>query len=247
MNLFKNIVARVWAVWGLIIFTSTLLIAVWPIVISYLVPEPRGTEIFRRTSKIWMTFFLYAIGCRIKLVGKNNFSKGRTYIVVSNHNSLMDVPLTTPFIPGANRTIAKRSMARIPVFGWIYARGSVLVDRQSDESRRRSFEEMKRILAQGMHMVIYPEGTRNRTSDPLKSFYDGAFKLATDTGKEVIPTLIFNTAKVLPVDKAFYLMPQKLEMHFLPPVSPVGKTARQLKEELFGIMWNYYEQHTTGH
>lgn len=243
MALLKNIFGRIWALWGLVIFAVTVCIVVIPICITFLIAEPKGTEAFRLISNAWMRVFLTLIGCPLRIRGKNNFKKGETYVVVSNHNSLMDVPLTTPFVPGANRTIAKKSMAKIPLFGWIYTHGSVLVDRNSDESRRRSYDQMKATLAQGLHMVIYPEGTRNRTNDPLKSFYDGAFKLAVDSGKEIIPTLIFHTRTVLPPNKAFYLEPHRLEMHFLPPIPSSGKTPKQLKQEVYNVMWSYFKQH----
>lgn len=243
MKLLKDIFARIWALWGLIIFTATLCIVVIPICITFLIAEPKGTEAFRIISNIWMRVFLTLIACPLKIRGKNNFKKGTTYVVVSNHNSLMDVPLTTPFIPGANRTIAKKSMAKVPLFGWVYTRGSVLVDRNSDESRRRSYDLMKQTLAAGLHMVIYPEGTRNKTTEPLKQFYDGAFKLAVETGKDIIPTLIFNTRKVLPPGKPFYLMPHTLEMHFLPAVSSKELPPKQLKEHVFKLMWEYFSEH----
>ncbi|HKP31479.1 MAG TPA: lysophospholipid acyltransferase family protein, partial [Chitinophagaceae bacterium] len=157
------------------------------------------------------------------------------------HNSLIDVPLTTPYIPGPNKTIAKIEMSKIPLFGLIYKRGSVLVDRKSDDSRRKSLDEMKNVLRQGIHMCIYPEGTRNKTGQPLKSFYDGAFKLASDTGTPIIPTLCFNTAKVLPNNKSFYLMPHRLGMHFLEPVEvKKGEDVAALKEKVFEIMKNYF-------
>jgi 1-acyl-sn-glycerol-3-phosphate acyltransferase len=243
MKFLKNVFGAVWALWGILSFSVTLLIVIIPVCITFLIKEPLGTEIFRQVSKIWMNFWLALIGSPLKVVGKENFKKGRNYIVVSNHNSLMDVPVTTPFVPGANKTIAKKSFAQIPLFGWIYKRGSVLVDRKNDESRRKSFEEMKEVLSEGLHMVIYPEGTRNRTSDPLKSFHDGAFRLAVSTQKEIIPALLFHTKKVLPLNKGFYLMPHKLEMHFLPPVSPENITTRELKDKVFKIMWDYYLEH----
>src|SRR5439155_14872246 len=109
----------------------------------------------------------------------------------------MDVPLTSPGIPGANKTIAKIEMARIPLFGMIYKRGSVLVDRKSEESRRKSFNKMKEVLQMGMHMCIYPEGTRNKTNEPLQRFHDGAFRLAVETKKDIMPAVIFYTNKVL--------------------------------------------------
>ena len=245
MSILKNIFGRIWALWGLIIFFITLLIIVIPILITFKIKEPLGTELFRNISKAWMTVFLTMIGCRLVIKGKQHFKKGETYVVVCNHNSFMDVPVTTPFIPGANKTIAKKSMAKIPLFGWIYSRGAVLVDRDSDESRRQSFEMMKQTLADGLHMVIYPEGTRNRTKEPLKAFYDGAFKLATATNTNIIPTLLFNTNKVLPTHKVFYLWPKTLEMHFLPVVETATLPIKEIKDKVFTIMWSYYKDHQT--
>jgi 1-acyl-sn-glycerol-3-phosphate acyltransferase len=100
---------------------------------------------------------------------------------------------------------------------------------------------MKDVLDQGMHMCIYPEGTRNKTNLPLTSFHDGAFKLAVETGTAIIPALIFNTKKILPPDKPFYFLPAKMELHFLPPVA-VSKTEEPgiLKIKVFEIMRQYY-------
>jgi 1-acyl-sn-glycerol-3-phosphate acyltransferase len=243
MKILKNIFGAFWAVWGILTFVATLLIVVLPICITYLIREPLGTEIFRRISKVWMTCWLAMIGSPLNVTGKEKFQKGKNYVVVVNHNSLMDVPVVTPFVPGANKTIGKTSFSKVPFFGWVYKRGSVLVDRKSDESRRRSFDEMKKTLADGLHMVVYPEGTRNRTGDPLKSFHDGAFRLATSTGKEIIPAILLNTKKVLPLNKAFYFWPHRLEMRFLEPVSPEGLTTKELKEKVFKIMWDYYLEH----
>jgi 1-acyl-sn-glycerol-3-phosphate acyltransferase len=89
-------------------------------------------------------------------------------------------------------------------------------------------------------MCIYPEGTRNRTAAPLKQFYDGAFKLATDSKKEIIPCLIMGTKQAMPVNKFFYLFPTALKMHFLPAVSAENITAKDLKEKVFNIMKEYY-------
>jgi 1-acyl-sn-glycerol-3-phosphate acyltransferase len=248
MKLIKEIFGRIWALWGIIVFVVTLLIVAIPIWITNYFPERKGTEMFRRISKLWMNIFLPLIGCPVRVSGKSNFKKGETYIVACNHNSLMDVPLSTPFIPGPNKTIAKIEMARIPIFGMIYKRGSVLVDRKSDESRRKSLEDMKQVLALGIHMCIYPEGTRNKTGQPLKSFYEGAFKLASDTGTPIIPTIIFNTGKVLPSSKKFFLWPKPLFIHFLEPI-PVTKNENptELKEKVFKLMWNYISAKQSHH
>jgi 1-acyl-sn-glycerol-3-phosphate acyltransferase len=244
MNLFKEIAGRIWALWGMISFVVTFLIIFIPSMITYLLPDPRGATIFTNIARLWMRVWLTLVACPLKIKGKNNFVKDIACIVTCNHNSLLDIPLSSPFIPGANKTIAKTSFAKIPLFGWFYRKGSVLVDRNSDASRRKSFEEMKAVLKRGMHMCIYPEGTRNRSNEPLKKFYDGAFRLAIETKTPIIPSLIFNTKKALPVSKAFYFIPHSLEMHFLEPVSPDGLTPETLKEKVFTIMKDYYVEHS---
>lgn len=242
----RTIFGTIWAVWGSLIFVPTLLIFVWPIYLSHHITEPWGMRIFRGSTKIWMTIFLYAIASPLRIYGRKNHHKGNNYVVVSNHSSMMDIPAMTPFFPGPNKTIAKESMAKIPLFGWIYQKGSILVDRNSDGSRRRSYEEMKAVLIKkGLDMVIYPEGTRNRTGKPLKEFYDGAFRLAIETQKPIIPVVMFHTATVLPPGKAFFLWPHPIEMHLLEPIDYKGKTIEQLKNETREKMWAFIESQKT--
>lgn len=240
MKILKNIFARLWALWGIISFIITFLIIFIPSMLSYLVKDPKGQDYFIKVARLWMNIWLPLIGCPLKIKGRENFEKGKSYVVTFNHNTLLDVPLSAPYVPGPNKTIAKSSFAKVPLFGFFYAKGSVLVDRKNEQSRIRSFEEMKKVLNSGMHMSIYPEGTRNRTSEPLKAFYDGAFKLAVETEKDIIPCLIFGTKKAMPVNKFFYLLPAKLEMHFLPAVSSSGIETKQLKEKVYGLMKDYY-------
>lgn len=240
MRLIKNIFARIWAVWGLISFAATFLLFFLPSMATYLIPNPKGQAIFLRIAAIWMRVWLTLIGCTLKVRGKEHFKKGVAYIVTCNHNSFMDVPLSCPFIPGANRTIAKKSFTKVPIFGWYYAKGSVLVDRKSEQSRRKSFEMMMQTLREGMHMSIYPEGTRNRTNEPLKKFYDGAFKLSVASGAPIIPSVIFNTKNILPSNKPMYLVPGPMEIHFLEPIEPTNLSSDELKDKVFEVMKNYY-------
>ena len=239
----KLVFGRLWACWALIVFVPTMVVASVPILLSFLIPEPYGVKTFKAVSKVWMTLFLNLIGCPLKIVGRQNYNPTKNYVVTCNHNSLMDVPVLTPFFPGPNKTIAKKSFAKIPLFGWVYSRGSVLVDRSSDASRKKSYEDMKQVLLQqNLNMALYPEGTRNRTGLPLKSFYDGAFKLAVDCKKDILPVVLLHTAEVLSPSITFMLLPHRLEMHLLPAISHAGKTALQLKEEVHKVMWDYVEK-----
>ena len=244
MNVLKNILGRIFAFWAMLTFIATMLIILLPTWAMGLFPEPKRTRMFISLSRIWMGVWLPLAGIRLVIKGKEKFAKGENYVVVCNHNSFMDVPVTSPGIPGANKTIAKIEMAKIPLFGIIYRRGSVLVDRKSEESRLKSYAYMKRVLDMGLHMCIYPEGTRNKTNKPLKEFKDGAFRLAIETKKAIVPAVLFNTKKVLPQHKTFYFWPSKIEMHFLDPIPTDDfskEDVKQLREHVYELMWNFIE------
>jgi 1-acyl-sn-glycerol-3-phosphate acyltransferase len=240
---FKNIFGRIWAVWGALVFVGTMLIFLIPFFLFiYFQKEPKKTQRFISFSRVWMNIFLGLVGCPLKIQGREYFKKGKTYIVVCNHNALIDVPVSSPGIPGGNKTIAKAEMAKIPLFGLIYKTGSILVDRKNEKSRRESFAKMKEVLDMGLHMCIYPEGTRNLSAEPIKPFHDGAFRLAVSSGKPIIPMIIFNSRRANPPDKGFFLLPVKLYMHFLPEVEmKQDESVDQLKTRVFEQMKIYIE------
>ena len=241
MTFLKNIFARVWALWALVSFIVTFLIIFIPSMLSYLYKdEKKGQDYFIWVSRIWMTSWLYIIGCPAKIIGREHFKKDKNYVIVYNHNALLDVPLSAPFVPGGNKTIAKASFAKVPIFSWFYKRGGIMVDRNKENSRVKSYEAMRATLKKGIHMCIYPEGTRNRTGNPLKPFYDGAFKLAIDAKKEVIPCVIIGTNKAMPVKKTFYLLPKKLKMIFLKPVSSDNIDTKSLNKKVFDLMYSEF-------
>lgn len=236
----KNVLGRIFALWGLIVFASTMLIVLIPLWIIGLWKEPRRSYIMHSIYRGWMIVFFFLTGVRLRVKGRENFVPGENYIVVFNHNSMMDVPVSVPFMPGANKTIAKVEMSKIPLFGIVYKRGSVLVDRKNDESRKMSYVKMREVLDMGLHMCIYPEGTRNKTGQPLQRFHDGAFRLSVDSGKSVLPGVIFNTTEALP-RKFFYFWPAKIELHYLKPVSPSNFSSKDaLRDEVFNVMEEHY-------
>jgi len=236
-------IGRMMAFWALLVFVSTMFLFIWFYLPCFFLPEPNKTQWHRSISRIWMGLFLLLSGCRFKVTGQHHFNHLEPAIVICNHNSLIDVPVSTPFLPRANKTIAKKSFVYVPLFGWVYQFGSVIVDRNSDQSRRASFEEMKRVLGKGLDMLIYPEGTRNKTSAPLKSFYDGAFKLAIDTNKPIVPVVLLNTKKILPAYPVMCFKPGKIQMDILAPIASEGHTVQSLKKLAFDTMADHYEKH----
>src|SRR5262245_7063905 len=120
MKLIKNILGRVFAFWGILVFVVTMLLFFIPFLITGLWKEPKRTDYFIALSRIWMNFFFTLTGVRRVFKGKEHFKKGENYVVVCNHSTFMDVPLSSTGIPGrGNKTIAKIEMAKIPLFGII--------------------------------------------------------------------------------------------------------------------------------
>lgn len=235
----KNILGALFTIYAGIIFITSMLLfipAMWAV---RFIKEPKRTDVFIRLCRMWMSIFFPLSFIRTTILGKEHFKQGENFIIACNHNSLVDILLSSPGIPGANKTIAKIELSRIPLFGLIYKRGSILIDRKSDASKKESYVKMKEVLAAGMHMCIYPEGTRNNTNKPLKPFHDGAFRLAFDTGKSIIPAIIKGSKEILPHNKTFYFWPGKMELKFLAPVSPSGFVDyTAMKEHVFEVMKN---------
>ena len=243
MKLVKNINARILAIWALLVFASTMFIFLWFYLLCFIFTDPFKTRYHRRVSQMWMGLFLFLSGCSFRVKGKEVFKVMPNAVVVCNHNSLIDIPISTPFLPRANKTIAKKSFVYVPLFGWIYRFATVIVDRKDHNSRKQSFDNMVKVLDNGLDMLIYPEGTRNKTTEPLKSFYDGAFKLSIETQKPIIPVVILNTKKILPARPILYFTPGKIDMHILPAIFPQGHTKDSLKQAVYDEMAKYYLKH----
>ncbi len=249
MSLIRRAGGHIYFVLGIFLFILTMLVVVIPVWITTLFREPLRSKLLHPIFKVWMSVFLPLVGCPVVRKGKHHFKKGENYVVVCNHNSLADIPVSSPWIPGPNKTLAKIEMARIPLFGVIYKAGSILLDRKKTNSRRESFTQMQEMLDLGLHLCLYPEGTRNKTQQPIQAFYDGAFITSIRAQKPIIPALIFNTGRILPHDMKFWARPLPIHIHFLEPVETKGLTLDdipRLKEQIFNKMTNYYVTNKKG-
>ncbi len=140
---------------------------------------------------------------RYDFYGRKNFEKGKSYIYVSNHTSYLDIPGLCLAIPGEFRPLAKKELLKIPVFGWIAQAASVIVDRSSGASRKKSMDILKSNLDDGISILIFAEGTQNRSTEILQPFRDGAFRIAVDTQQPILPIVIIGAGKLMPPGKGY--------------------------------------------
>jgi len=163
----------------------------------------------------------------------------RSYIFVANHISYLDAAVIPKTFRHPVRPLGKVEMAKIPLFGTIYKNAIVTVDRSSSGNRARSVQTLKSVLRKEISVLVFPEGTFNLSGEPLKDFYNGAFRIAIETGSPIMPVLFLNTYNRMHYQSIFSLNPGRSRSVFLPEVSVEGLTAKdvgELKAKVFKQM-----------
>ncbi len=176
----------------------------------------------------WARTWLKFIGMGIRLGG--SFPKDKRFVIVANHISYLDTVNIYASIPEYFRTLAKKEMVNIPIFGFVYKQLAILVDRSSTESRAKSMRLMWRQLKNECHITVFPEGTFNETGEPMKEFYDGAFRLAINSQIPVLPLLFPDTVDRWHFSGWWKLWPGRNRAVFLRPVYVNGMTLEDLPE-----------------
>ena len=133
---------------------------------------------------------------RYKVINKHFVEKNKAYIFVVNHSSYLDAIAVVKVIPQSFKPLGKIEMVKIPVFGLIYKRLVILIDRSSKESRESCVIALKKEILRGQSILIFLDGTMNRTEQLLGNFYDGAFRIAIET--PILPLTIINTKEIMP-------------------------------------------------
>lgn len=142
----------------------------------------------------------------------------RTYIIMSNHSSLYDIPLIILSLPGSIRMMAKRELFRVPVWGTAMKHCEfVPISRADGKKVTRDLKYAKRTLESGIVLWIAPEGTRSR-SGQLNTFKKGGFLLARQAKAIIIPVGIRGIRKVLPPKTLNFNLGEHVEVHIGKPV-----------------------------
>jgi 1-acyl-sn-glycerol-3-phosphate acyltransferase len=161
----------------------------------FLDPSRRWPSFFQG---LWVDWLLRTNGIHIRLEGMENLKQDQSYILVSNHTSILDIPALISAAPFPVRFLAKKSLLWFPIFGWVlYFSGHILIDRQSAQSALRSLKKAPSLLKEGISIIVFPEGTRS-PDEEVKEFKRGAFLLARHSKFPVVPISIIGTYEMLP-------------------------------------------------
>jgi 1-acyl-sn-glycerol-3-phosphate acyltransferase len=177
-----------------------------------------------------MESFFKKVGITVSCSGLENLNGIRLGVFVSNHGSFLDIMVIMRCLNAAFKTIGKSSIADTPIFGEIYKAGTVLIDltpdenptpeeiAHSNESKKKGFKQMIKLMQMGVSTLFFPEGTRNTQKEKLLEFEDGAFTLAVMQNVPVIPIAISGARELMPPGSGF--TPGHIHISILPPIYP---------------------------
>ena len=148
----------------------------------------------------WSRLCCAAGPVKVRIKGKKNYSRFKSYVVVSNHQSMVDIPVIHGFLGLKIKWVMKQELRKIPVFGSACNQlGCIYVDRSDHEAAVRSIEAAKEKMSQKASALFFAEGTRTRDGEVMP-FKKGAFVFAMETGVPVLPVTIRNSIDILPSD-----------------------------------------------
>jgi len=191
-------------------------------------------------ARAWAWLILATTGVDVVVTGLNRIKRGETYVFVSNHQSIYDIPVIFASLPFQLRIIAKESLGQFPFMGWHLRRaGHLLVDR-SNPDRTGILNRWRRLLADRISLIIFPEGTRSADGQ-VNRFKAGSFLIALEAGLTIVPLSVTGTIHVMTKGQ-LTTRPGQVELTIHPPMPtpridhPTPQDARELAERVEAVV-----------
>lgn len=197
MHVFKSILSLVWRGWFVLVgVISTLVFGAFLIFpLTFREKDfPQAYQLLR----VWAKVVLYGSGIWYQKHGFQNFDSHHPYVVVANHTSMMDIMLMFILHPKPMVFVGKKELNRLPVFGYIFNKLHIAVDRDDPNSRMKVFRAAGRKLKEGKSVCIFPEGGVPDRSVFMDEFMDGPFAIAVMNKVPLITLTICGMKRLLP-------------------------------------------------
>lgn len=228
-----------YCIYALVLFIGIMLLLFPFMLIASLFGRITGGNMIYRLCMFWGDIWFPLIFIFHRNLYEQPLDRSKQYIFVINHISYLDAPIIVKAIRQPVRALGKTEMGSVPVFGFIYKYAAVRVDRGSADNRAKSIRNMKSILMKGISIIVFPEGTFNMTSNPLKELYDGAFRVAIETQMPIKPILFLDSYDRLNYKNIFSLNPGKSRAVYLEEVPVENLTQKDvpgLKLKVYDLM-----------
>jgi len=193
MIVFKYIFWVLYRIWFYILVIIPIIVLFPILIIS--VSREQWYPFFFRIARFWAKFILVGMGFRWKIKKRQILEKGKSYMFIANHTSMVDIMLMLAVVKRPFVFVGKKELARIPLFGFFYKKTCILVDRSSAKSRQAVFLMAQRRLKSGLSICIFPEGGVPEEHIVLDEFKDGAFRLAINHDTPIVPLTFLDNKK----------------------------------------------------
>lgn len=197
-------------------------------------------------NRVWARLVYFFMAMPIKIRYEAPLDKKRCYVFCANHNSYFDIPITGYAMPVFVRFMGKSSLTGVPLFGYMFRKLHIPVNRGSIKGSYRAFEKAKTCIDQGESILIFPEGGINEHTPPdLKRFKDGAFRMAIEKQVPVVPvTIPYNWIVLHDENLQMRWRPGLVQFH--KPVETAGMSLQdvdKLKEQVREVIRSEMKRH----
>lgn len=158
---------------------------------------------------------------RLEIVGRKKIRKDQSHVLVANHASLADI-ICLFALDHQYKWLAKKSLFSIPFLGWaMQVMGYIPLERGQQQSIKKSYQCSLWWLQKSISILIFPEGTRSRTGE-MGRFKSGAFRLAIESQKPLLPIVLAGTQNVISKGNAQFGAPGLAYISILDPIETRG-------------------------
>ena len=184
----------IYRVWFYILVTVPIFVFM-PFLILATLSERTYHQFFWLARNLWAKIIVYGMGCFPVIKREQHMERGKSYMLVANHTSMLDIMLMLIVSKNPFVFVGKKELVKIPIFGFFYKRVCIMVDRGDIKSRTGVYRRAQRRLDQGLSICIFPEGGVPEEDVVLDEFKDGAFKMAIAHKIPVVPITFLDNKK----------------------------------------------------
>lgn len=189
---------KLYLIWGLSMFALGLIV-LYPL--YAIIIWSSNDKILRYTyypNRLWARLTYFMILVPVRRIRKAKLDNNSSYVFVANHSSFLDIPAVQLIVNQFVIFLGKRSLAKAPLFGWMFRNLHICVDRGNPEKTEEMFRKCINRLDQGFSIGVFPEGTQNRNPPKINKFKEGAFIIAVRAQKPIVPITVVSNWKIWP-------------------------------------------------
>ncbi|WP_339881982.1 lysophospholipid acyltransferase family protein [Polaribacter vadi] len=228
----------IWRLWFYILMFVTIILLL-PLLFILSAKETYYAA-FWRVARFWSKILVYGMGFSLKVTKDQELDRSKSYMFCPNHASLMDAFVLIVLSKNPIVFVGKKEFVKIPIFGFIYKRVVIMVDRSSPKSRKKVYQLAKEKLQNGTSMAIFPEGLVPTENIVLAPFKNGAFSLAIEFKMPIVPQVYYDCKRLFSWD-FFKGSPGVFRVHQHKFIETKGLTledVESLKQQTFDIIYN---------